>query len=261
MMDKRNSKERHLGDEWLDWEGNLEEYESNVDEGKRLFIIFSGIVLIIFLTATIFFLYMITPRLVQISPALSSAAWIISGALAFCIIGWFVLMVRSALTEKPSLFSFWGKRMSINYFIPLATKLGMKFGISKDRIWNSFIKVSNSLTRSRRQKTFNGRLLVLLPRCLKPSLKKELMEFSKCYHCEISVVPGGMEARRVAYDYKPEAIVGVACERDLLVGIQDFASRIPVLGIPNQRPEGPCKGCTVDLNQIKDAIEFFTGKK
>lgn len=260
-MNKRNSKERHLGDEWLDWEGNLEEYESNVDEGKRLFIIFSGIVLIIFLTATIFFLYMITPRLAQISPILSTASWIILGVLVLCMIGWFVLMVRSAFTEKPSLFSFWSKRMSINYFIPLAEKLGAKFGISKDRIWNSFIKVSNSLIRSSRQKTFNGRLLVLLPRCLKPSIKKELMGLSKIYHCKISVVPGGTEARRVAYSYKPEAIVGVGCERDLLTGIQDFASKIPVLGIPNQRPEGPCKDCTVDLNQIKDAIEFFTGKK
>ena len=62
-------------------------------------------------------------------------------------------------------------------------------------------------------------------------------------------------------DYKPKAIVAIACERDLTEGILD-TSPISVLGILNIRPEGPCKNTRVDLNKVLNAIDFFlNGKK
>jgi len=54
-------------------------------------------------------------------------------------------------------------------------------------------------------------------------------------------------------DVKPEAIVAVACERDLSSGIVDTYP-LPVLGIPNERPFGPCLNTQVDLEKVKDAI-------
>jgi uncharacterized protein len=260
-MDTKKSGKRDLGDEWLGWQGGSDKNDDNTEEGKRLFLLFSSFSLAIFLLVAIFLLYLISPRLVQISPLLSKIAWTLLGITALLSTVWFFLMLRSAITEKHSLSSFFGKGISINFFIPLATKLGTRFGISKDRIWNSFIKVSNSLTRSAGKKTACERLLVLIPRCLSPSIKKETLDLGKKYRCKISVVPGGTEARRLIQNLRPEAIIAVACERDLLTGIQDLASKIPILGIPNQRPKGPCKDCTVDFGQIKDALEFFVGKK
>jgi hypothetical protein len=259
-METKKSDGRHLGDEWLDWSGSQEEQERNTEEGKKLFLLFSSFSLFIFLIGAFTFLYMISPRLGQISPVLSRTVWIIFGLSALLLTLWFLLMLHSAITEKPTLSSFRVRGISINFFIPLATKLGTKFGISKDRLWNSFIKVNNSLTKSARGKTVYERILVLIPRCLNPAIKKEMLKFEKTYRCKISVVPGGSEARRLVQAFRPEAVIAVACERDLLTGIQDIASKIPILGIPNQRPKGPCKDCTADFLQIRDALEFFAGK-
>jgi hypothetical protein len=52
---------------------------------------------------------------------------------------------------------------------------------------------------------------------------------------------------------KPTVIVAVACERDLTAGIQDVYP-IPVYGILNQRPFGPCINTKVDLGEIEKAI-------
>jgi hypothetical protein len=51
----------------------------------------------------------------------------------------------------------------------------------------------------------------------------------------------------------------VACERDLVSGIHDVAPRIPIIGIPNTRPLGPCKDTMIDVEKFRSAIRFFTG--
>ena len=71
---------------------------------------------------------------------------------------------------------------------------------------------------------------------------------------------GGTEARKGIVQYQPKGIVAVACERDLLVGINDLHGRIPVLAFSNQRPDGPCKNTVVDLTQIEEAIRMFLGR-
>jgi hypothetical protein len=50
--------------------------------------------------------------------------------------------------------------------------------------------------------------------------------------------------------------VAVACERDLSSGIID-SYPLPVLGVTNERPFGPCFNTKVDLGQVIEAIEFF----
>ena len=50
--------------------------------------------------------------------------------------------------------------------------------------------------------------------------------------------------------------MAIACERDLTSGIQEVAE-IPVIGIINERPEGPCCNTRVDLNKVEEAIRYF----
>ena len=59
-------------------------------------------------------------------------------------------------------------------------------------------------------------------------------------------------------DVRPEAIVAVACERDLSSGLVDTYP-IPIIGIPNDRPFGPCLNTQVDLDKVREAIQFFSG--
>jgi len=51
-------------------------------------------------------------------------------------------------------------------------------------------------------------------------------------------------------------IVAVACERDLTSGIQDTYP-IPVFGIFNRRPFGPCYDTDVDLELVEKGITTF----
>ena len=57
---------------------------------------------------------------------------------------------------------------------------------------------------------------------------------------------------------KPEIIIGVACERDLTSGIQD-SYPIPVFGILNKRPFGPCYDTDVDLDLVEWGMITFLG--
>jgi hypothetical protein len=50
--------------------------------------------------------------------------------------------------------------------------------------------------------------------------------------------------------------VAVACERDLCSGIQD-AYPIPVYGILNQRPHGPCMNTQVDLDELDRVVHYI----
>ena len=52
---------------------------------------------------------------------------------------------------------------------------------------------------------------------------------------------------------RPKLVLAVACERDLTSGIKDCYP-LPVIGILNDRPFGPCFNTTVDVRKIDDAL-------
>ena len=85
---------------------------------------------------------------------------------------------------------------------------------------------------------------------------KDLIELSDQYHLKIAVATGGTLARRIVLENRPEAIVAVACELDLTTGIQD-AYPIPVIGILNERPHGPCINTKADIEKVRRAILDF----
>lgn len=82
------------------------------------------------------------------------------------------------------------------------------------------------------------------------------MKLKKERNIDVVVATGGTFARKFIKEKRPKAIIAVACERDLTSGIQDVR-RIPVLGVLNQRPEGPCYNTLVSIDEIEKAIDFF----
>ena len=48
-------------------------------------------------------------------------------------------------------------------------------------------------------------------------------------------------------------MLAVACERDLTSGIKDCYP-LPVIGILNERPFGPCFNTVVDVSKIDEAL-------
>ena len=57
----------------------------------------------------------------------------------------------------------------------------------------------------------------------------------------------------------PKAIIALACERERSSGGADVIP-IPVIGVLNERPNGPCCNTTVDINKVRNAVELLIDK-
>jgi hypothetical protein len=144
----------------------------------------------------------------------------------------------------------------------------------KESFQRSVININNRLVMAEKPKT--KKILLLLPHCIQVSectirLTHNIYNCERCGRCEIKdlieiaeenslelfVATGGTIARKVVKEVMPEAIVAVACERDLSSGLVDTYP-FPILGIPNERPYGPCFNTRVDLDKVKEAIRFFS---
>ncbi len=119
------------------------------------------------------------------------------------------------------------------------------------------------------------KILLLLPHCIQVDkceirLTHNVRNCKRCGRCEVRdlieiaddygltlfVATGGTLARRIVKEARPEAIVAVACERDLSSGLVDTYP-IPVIAIVNERPHGPCLNTLVSLEKVKEAIMTF----
>ncbi len=250
--------DRKLGDEWDDWDGGTE--DGVIEEEKSTFLIFAlaGGAAIAVLTVLVW--YLIAPRLEQFHSFLPVILGI--GAIAGISVFAFSLLSVTiiALTGKGYLSSCVRMNFLFSFLVPLAIRLGNRFGISRDRMGNSFIKVNNILVKSTSRPLKPDSVLVLLPRCIEKETRKEIMSIIEKNQCKSYTATGGSSARKMIVDIKPRIIIAVACERDLLSGLQDVAPKIPVIAIPNKRPEGPCKNTLIDLDFFRQSLADLTGR-
>jgi uncharacterized protein len=163
--------------------------------------------------------------------------------------------------------------IALKFVYPLLMFAGSLAGSKKEKYQQFIINLNNKLVR--KEKFRPGNLLLLLPHCLQINecdirLTYNIYNCKRCGRCEIKdliqlaeenhlnlfVATGGSLARRVIQETKPDAVIAVACENDLSSGIADTYP-LPILGITNQRPFGPCLNTSVDLSQVKEAILFF----
>lgn len=244
--------------------------------GKNLFILVS-LAGVIFLGAILLaFWYLVTPRLFEIHKMLPSVFGIALAALFGIVVGLFVLIIVSAYLERDLISA---KKITVRILFPLAMVIARIFRIPCDEIRSSFIEMNNALVKSSLKLVSGESLLLLLPHCLQSidcpyRVTSEIRNCRHCGRCKIaeiidmcdryginmSIATGGTLARRVIVETRPKAIVAVACERDLTSGIQD-SYPIPVIGIMNDRPYGPCRNTSVDLGKVEEAIAFFLGIK
>jgi len=252
--------DRKLGDEWNDWKGDGDPAESVIDEKASTFLSLAGGVVFVFISLLLIGWFMVKPRFDQIDPSVAQ----LGGLVVMVFIAGFVIAVffegTFLLKRGKSLFPpVWVEKLLLS-LLPRAIWLGGRFGISKDRVGNSFIKLHNFITRSRIGKRGGGRFLVLLPRCLRKEARARLTNRLNGDNFKIYTAAGGEEARKAIREYRPSTILAIACERDLMSGIKDVADKIPVLAIPNKRPEGPCKNTDFSESELEEALGVLTGK-
>lgn len=201
---------------------------------------------------------------------------LVAGTLGFIAFGVF-LLILTLIRGKEIFLSQRLRWVVVKILFPLMVPVGRLFGISRDKVQQSFIAVNNQLVRSNAGKIRPDRLMILLPHCIQISdcnikITGDVHRCKGCGKCEIkelvaiadrngvdlSVATGGTLARRIILEKRPKAIIAVACERDLTSGIVDCYP-LPVIGILNERPHGPCINTRVDMDDVKEALEIFTG--
>ena len=246
--------------------------ELTIPPRKRLFITLMGLTCLI-LVGLIFLVWWIPNRgLANIHPDLPNVVGIVMAVLSgIAILGTGLLVLTTAL-GKDIFFTRFMRLVVIKFLLPVIEFVGRMMGLDKDDIRQSFIAMNNSLVISQRRKVTPERILVLLPHCIQLfdcEIKvtgdihkcvqcgrcdiKGLVDISRKYNIDISVATGGTLARKVIVEKRPKLVLAVACERDLTSGIKDCYP-LPVIGILNDRPFGPCFNTTVDTDKIDAAL-------
>ena len=255
-VEKRNRK---LGDEWADWDGVTKEGdEKSINESRFKFMALSLGIVLFMSGSIIFFRFLIEPRVVQLAPLWRRIIeyGLLGIAIVPCLL--YLLLLMQVAFKFPLLPYAVNERFML-FMIPKAIWLGKQLGLSRDKVAHSFILVNNAISGSRCSSTPENKLLVLLPRCLQPSIRKQIKALAEQHPCQLGTAGGGEEARELVRRHHPDVIIAVACERDLLTGIKDVALAIPVIGVPNQRPEGPCKNTLINTEDFEQALGIVFG--
>jgi len=165
------------------------------------------------------------------------------------------------------------RSVSIKLLLPVLIGLGRLAGFRREQVQHAFVAVNNELVLAQCR---NGKpprsVLLLMPHCLQDKdcqvkityrvencqrcgkcTIKDLLGLAEKYGVHIAVATGGTIARRIVIDTRPDLIIAVACERDLTSGIQD-TTPLPVYGIFNERPFGPCLNTRVALDRVESVL-------
>ena len=251
--------DRKLGDEWEDWSGDLDE-SVTYEETAALFALFASLALLAVIVVLGFAVFMIEPRLSQVHPMLLWGVRIASALAVLGLAGLGVAVTASVFTGRSLFLRRGAGQAAAARILPLALAIARRLGIPRDRLANSFVRFSNAIVRASHHPG-PGKTIILIPRCLKPDLKRAVQDMGAQAGVGVFTATGGGEARQVIRRERPSGVIGVACERDLISGISDIAPKIPTIGVANKRPEGPCKNTLVDMDELRTAIETLTGRR
>ncbi|WP_169832952.1 DUF116 domain-containing protein [Geosporobacter ferrireducens] len=186
--------------------------------------------------------------------------------------------MRTFKHEKISAFQSWMIKLSMAVIYPNILSICGIIGIDKDRVRKVFSDINNQLILSKTYHIAPEQILILIPHCLQKKecphkITSEIENCKRCGLCDVDrlimlkekhsvqlfVATGGTIARKIVQETQPKAIIAVACERDLSSGIQEVRG-IPVIGIVNERPEGPCVNTRVSIKKIEDCIKYLKGE-
>ncbi len=240
--------------------------------GKSLFVALMAAACLLITGILVFLWWVQGAGLAAVHPFLPVMTSYFLGFLIMVMVAGTILLLVTTLLGKDILVTRLLRGLAIRLLLPLIEFLGRMAGIHRDRIRQSFISMNNSLVISQRPRVKHDRVLILLPHCLQLvdcdiKVTGDIGKCARCNRCDISglaglaekyrihisVVTGGTLARKVIMDKRPKLVIAVACEGDLTTGIRDCYP-LPVLGILNERPFGPCVNTSVDTAKIDEAL-------
>jgi hypothetical protein len=240
---------------------------------KRLFIGLLAVACTLVLLCAFLLWWVPSVGLQNIHPLLPLIFGAVLATLAALIVAGLSLLILTLLTGRDLFFSERLRRVVIKALFPAVIAFGRIMGIHRDLLQQSFIALNNQLVRARKLRVAPARAMILLPHCIQlfDCPIRITGEVDKCLRCgkcdisalaemagrrgvEIAVATGGTLARKLIVEKRPAFILAVACERDLTTGIRD-AYPLPVIGILNRRPKGPCLDTHVVLDEVARVLD------
>ena len=239
---------------------------------KRLFIAVLCGVCALVLLVTFLLWWVPSVGLANIHPILPVLFGSVLALVALLLVGGLSLLILTLLTGRDLFFSDRLRGIVIKYLFPAIIGLGRRCGLDRDTLQQSFIALNNQLVRARHLRVPADKTLILLPHCIQLfdceiKITGDVAKCARCGQCGISglsdlaerygipmaVATGGTLARKIIVERRPRFILAVACERDLTSGIRD-AYPLPVIGILNRRPNGPCFNTEIVLDEVEAAL-------
>ena len=215
----------------------------------------------------------------SIHPQLPLIMAVVFGGAVLFLLGGGLTLVFTILRGRNLFFNRRIRGVVIRFLFPLLVIVGKIVGIAKPQVRRSFVAINNQLVLAEACKIPPEKMLILLPHCLQyhectvritagvehckgcgRCKIKDLVALGQTYGVSLAVATGGTLARKIVVEKKPALIIAVACERDLTSGIQDTYP-IPVFGVLNRRPNGPCYDTDVDLDKVEEGIRHFLEQK
>ncbi|EPR11439.1 hypothetical protein L323_12010 [Ruminiclostridium papyrosolvens C7] len=237
-------------------------------------------ILIIILTGFISLLILFGAAYVNASIDVYSAILIVLiTAVGFCI-GALAIMSGAIFhtfkKKKASGLTLALTKLGLRILMPVAVLFTKSNSKEKKSMRYFYIELNNIVVESYNKKYNPKDIMILLPHCLQnsqcglkvtsdPELCRQcgkckigvLLKYAKENGISLFVATGGTVARNIVKKTKPGIIISVACERDLMSGISDIKG-IPVIGIINKQPNGPCINTDVDVEGLIEKIRQIT---
>lgn len=252
--------DRRLGHEWDDWDGQPLANGGVFRERSIVFLWLMAAYFAVVGSAGLSLVWLTAPRLAAWWAPLPELLGAVLIVLLGAALAWLALIGASYAVGRNFLPRHLAEGGLLPRVFPVAERVGRRLGLSRDRVGNSALRIYNRLAAAR---TLGGHdpkeLLVLLPRCLGKEGMEGALEVGARYGVPMFVAARGRYAREMIVRQRPRAVVAVACERDLVSGVHDVASRLPVLGTTLGLPDGPCKNATVDLRSLEAQIRTLLG--
>ncbi len=248
------------------------ELEKSFEPRKRVVIGVIGATCLLVLIIGFLLWWVPSVGLSSIHPTLPAVLGVIVAVTSLIILGGLSLLILTLLLGRDLFFSQRLRGIVIKYLFSVITALGRLLGVDKDKLQQSFIALNNELVRSKKLRVPANRVMILLPHCVQLfdcAIKitgdvnqcvacgrcdiQGLARVAKAYGVDIAVATGGTIARKLIVERRPKLILAVACERDLTSGIRDTYP-LPVIGIHNRRPNGPCFNTRVVVEEVEQVL-------
>lgn len=257
------------------WQGSPESIAYR--PGLSAYFILLGITALCISFTAFFIWYVPTIGLKNIHPALPYLFGAVLTIIGAAVFGGAALIIRAAIKGKVPFYSAWLRWLLMKFYLPIMVLLGGVLKIPKIKVEQAFIAINNQMVLLMGRRFRPEKLLILMPHCIqfdncKIKVTRNVRNCAGCGKCEIGelvsmmdefgvslfISTGGTVARRKVYEDMPDAVIAVACERDLTSGLQD-AYPLPVYAIVNERPRGYCMETGVALGDVRNAIKALAG--